>query len=81
MGRRPSETVLDCFQTDIDALSDYLADKPYFLGDRLRSVDASLYAMLRHVADQPQQWPGTGYIAAKRNLTGYLDRIREQYKI
>ncbi len=42
MGRRCSEVVQDCFRADVDAISDQLADKPYFLGDRLRSLDASV---------------------------------------
>ncbi|MBS0252891.1 MAG: glutathione S-transferase family protein [Proteobacteria bacterium] len=81
MGRRRSETVLDCFRTDIDAISDRMGDNPYFLGDKPRSLDASVYAMLRHIADQPQQWPGTGYVNGKPNLVDYLDRIRGTYKI
>jgi glutathione S-transferase len=81
MGRRSSAIVQDCFRTDIDALSDYLADKPYFLGDKLRSLDASIYAMLRHVADQPQQWPGSGYVASKPNIVAYLDRIRAAHGV
>ncbi|MFT3731173.1 MAG: glutathione S-transferase C-terminal domain-containing protein [Hyphomicrobium sp.] len=81
MGRRPCEVVFDCFRSDIDAVADYLGDKPYFMGDRLRSIDASVYAMLRHLIDQPHQWPGTGYVAGKRNLAAYVDRIRQEHNI
>src|SRR5260221_14368872 len=81
MGRRNAEVVCEFFKADIDALSDYLADKPYFLGDRLHSIDASVYSTVRHIADQPQQWLGTGYVQSKPNLVAYLDRIRQQYDI
>ena len=81
MGRRCSGTVLDCFHTDIDAISDYLGDKPYFLGERLHAIDASIYAMLRHIVDQPQQWPGSGYVKSKPNLVAYLDRIRDEHNV
>jgi len=81
MGRRCSETVLDCFRTDIDGISNFLADKPYFLGDSLHAIDASVYAMLRHIADQPHQWPGSGYVKEKPNLATYLDRIRREYGV
>ncbi len=81
MGRRNAEVVCEFFKADIDALSDYLADKPYFLGDRLHSIDASVYSTVRHIADQPQQWLGTGYVQSKPNLVAYLDRIRKQYDI
>ncbi|MGH3555966.1 MAG: iIsoprene-epoxide--glutathione S-transferase [Mycobacterium sp.] len=81
MGRRSAEVVYDFFRADIDALSDFLDTKPYFMGDKLRSVDASVYSTLRHVADQPQQWLGSGYAQSKPNVVSYMDRIRDEYKV
>jgi len=81
MGRRNAEVVAEFFRTDIDALSDFLGDSEYFLGDQLRSIDATVYAILRHIADQPQQWLGAGYVQTKPNLVDYLDRMRTQYGI
>jgi isoprene-epoxide---glutathione S-transferase len=81
MGRRSPEVVFDFFRADIDALSDYLGDNEYFLGNRLRSLDASVYSSLRHVTDQPQQWLGTGYVATKPNLVDYMNRIRKEYGV
>jgi glutathione S-transferase len=81
MGRRAPEVVADFFRADIDALSDFLDTKPYFLGDSLHSIDASVYSTLRHIADQPQHWLGTGYVQSKPNLVAYLARIRDQYEI
>jgi glutathione S-transferase len=81
MGRRSAEVVYDFFKADIDALSDFLAEKPFFLGAKLHSIDASVYSTLRHVSDQPQQWLGTGYVHTKANLVDYMDRIRKQYDI
>jgi glutathione S-transferase len=81
MGRRSAEVVAEFFRADIDALSDFLADKDFFLGDKLHSIDASVYSTLRHIADQPQQWLGSGYVQSKANLVDYMDRIRKQYDI
>ncbi|KXF49857.1 glutathione S-transferase [Rhodococcus sp. SC4] len=81
MGRRSAEVVVEFFRADIDALSDFLADKDFFLGDKLHSIDASVYSTLRHIADQPQQWLGSGYVQSKANLVDYMDRIRKQYDI
>ncbi|AHK30788.1 glutathione S-transferase [Rhodococcus opacus PD630] len=81
MGRRSAEVVVEFFRADVDALSDFLADKDFFLGDKLRSIDASVYSTLRHIADQPQQWLGSGYVQSKANLVDYMDRIRKQYDI
>ncbi|ROZ52968.1 glutathione S-transferase family protein [Rhodococcus sp. WS1] len=81
MGRRSAEVVDEFFRADIDALSDFLGDKPFFLGDKLHSIDASVYSTLRQIADQPQQWLGTGYVQSKQNLVDYMDRIRKQHDI
>ncbi|GAF48631.1 MULTISPECIES: iIsoprene-epoxide--glutathione S-transferase [Rhodococcus] len=81
MGRRSAEVVVEFFRADVDALSDFLGDKAFFLGDKLHSIDASVYSTLRHIADQPQQWLGSGYVQSKQNLVDYMDRIRKQYDI
>lgn len=81
MGRRPDEEVLAFFEADLDALSTFLGDKPYFMGDRLRSIDASLYSTFRHVTDSPWDWAGRDYARGKTNLVEYADRIRDEFKV
>ena len=81
MGRRDTPTVLAFYQADIDALGDYLGAKEYFMGGKVSTVDAALYATLRHCVDQPQRWEGTGYIEGKRNLVTYMERMRKQFGI
>lgn len=81
IGRRDSDCVLSFYKSDIDALSDFMGSKTFLLGDQARGIDASVYAMLRHLIDQPQKWPGTGYIESKTNLVSYLERMRDQYKV
>ncbi len=81
MGRRTSEAVQEFFRADIDALSDYLGDKTYFTGDKLRALDASVYSTLKHIALQPHPWPGTGYVQTKPNLMGYINRLTEQFGV
>ena len=81
MGRRTSEEVFELFKADIDALSDFLGEKEYFLGSKIHSIDASLYSSLRHVTDQPQQWAGTGYTDTKPNLVDYMARVRKVHGI
>lgn len=81
MGRRTSEVVQDVFRLDIDAMSDYLGDKTYFTGDTLRAVDATVYSTIKHIANQPHPWPGTGYVQTKPNLVAYVDRIHSQFGV
>lgn len=79
MGRRDSATVLKVYKDDIDTVSAFLGNKQYFLGDKVHTIDACAYAMLRHLTDQPQKWPGTGYLEGKPNIVAYLDRMRKEY--
>ncbi|WP_182378904.1 glutathione S-transferase C-terminal domain-containing protein [Nocardioides sp. WS12] len=81
MGRRSSEAVQVVFRLDVDALADYLGDKTYFTGDALRTVDATVYSTLKHIANQPHPWPGTGYVQTKPNLVAYLERLETQFGI
>lgn len=81
MGRRDVDTVLGFYQTDIDALSDFLGDKKYFFGDNPTTVDAGIFAMLQHLTRQPQKWKGTGYLEGKQNLMDYLGRFDKSFKV
>jgi glutathione S-transferase len=81
MGRRNDQQVFEFYQEDINALSDFLADKPFFMGDIPRSLDASAYSSLRHVMDVPFDWPGVAYARSKPNLVAYIDRMRTTYGI
>ena len=82
MGRRPDDEVLAFLKTDVDALSDFLGDRPYFMGDKLRSVDATIYSTIRHVADQPwEDFAGRDYIRGKANLMAYAERLRDEFKV
>ena len=79
MGRRDSGVVLDFYEADIDAVASFVADKKYFLGDEVHTIDACAYSMLRHLSDQPQKWPGKGYLEGKSNIVAYLDRMRHEF--
>lgn len=81
MGRRGHDAVLEVYRQDIDAVADFLGDNKYFMGTKVTSLDACAYAMLRHLTDQPQKWPGTGYLEEKKNLVGYLERMRKEFEI
>jgi isoprene-epoxide---glutathione S-transferase len=76
MGRRSSADVLAVFKVDIDALSDRLGAGPYFMGDKIRSIDATVYAMLIHILGVPFAWAGKDYALQKPNLVDYCARIK-----
>ncbi len=75
MGRLPSERVYARANDDVDALSDFLADKPYFMGDVPRTIDANVFAVLKHVADAPFEFPTRELVRSRPNLVAYIDRL------
>jgi glutathione S-transferase len=81
MGLRSDDDVQQCLREDVDALADYLADKPFFLGAEPSSFDATIYATVRHIADSPWDWPGRDHLRGRRNLMAYAARMRERFEI
>lgn len=81
MGRRTDDEVLGFYEDDIDALSDFLGDKAFLLGDVPRTVDATVYSTVRHVLDQPQKWAGADYARERLNLVAYAERMRDRFGI
>jgi isoprene-epoxide---glutathione S-transferase len=79
MGRRPAKEIFEVFKTDLDAVSDYLGDKPFFLGARPHWIDAAVYSHVGHVTFVPFDWAGRAYAQSKKNLVNYLHRMREQF--
>ena len=64
---------------DLDALSDWLADSPFFMGDRPTSVDAVLYASLLQTYATPCVSPVVEHARTKENLEAYFNRLHAEY--
>ncbi|MGQ0619264.1 MAG: iIsoprene-epoxide--glutathione S-transferase [Panacagrimonas sp.] len=79
--RLPKETLYARARQDVDALSDVLGDRPFFMGDCPRWIDASVLAILRHVIDAPFSFDTRHYAAGKRNLIAYMERMKARYGI
>jgi glutathione S-transferase len=78
MMRHSVDEVWHIGKTDVTAMADFLADKPYFLGDRPSSLDAVAYATLGGLQggfDTPMRQ----HIQAHANLVAYCKRIQERY--
>jgi len=81
MGRRSDDEVYKLAEDDLDAISNFLGDKPFFMGDKPRAIDADLYSMLRHSLYVPFASRAKDYGLAKTNLTAYCHRMNEKYNI
>jgi isoprene-epoxide---glutathione S-transferase len=78
MGRRDEDCVLEFYKADIDALSDFLGEKKYLMGEKVHTIDARVHSMLSHLTQQPMKWKGTGYIESKKNLVAYKERMQSE---
>ena len=66
-------------KVDLDALSDFLADKPYFMGDKPTSLDASAFGILINTVHGPIESPVKEYGKLKKNLIAYCDRMMTEF--
>ncbi len=79
MGRHQTEEISMLGKQDIDALSDFLDNKPYFFGDQPTSLDACAFGMLINIIDCPIESPLKLYGLTKENLNIYVNRISQTY--
>jgi glutathione S-transferase len=78
-GRHSAEEVHAIGTADLCAVSDFLADKPFFFGDEPTGVDATAYAYLAHIIDFPIDSPSTQVARGRQNLVDYCRRMRARY--
>lgn len=79
MGRHAPEEIIAIGCRDLTALADYLADKPYLMGDRPTSLDAAGYAFLANLLWVPLDSSLKRHAAARANLGDYCARMKARY--
>lgn len=79
MGRHAQDEVYQLGAQDVHALSEYMGDKPFFMGDQPASVDASVYAFLQHILKMPYESALKQSITQCDNLVAYCQRIEADY--
>ena len=79
MGRHTEEEIYHLGKKDIRVLSDVLADKPYFMGDKPTSLDASAFGLLVNLLCAPIESPVKDYAGSQQNLVVFCDRILQEY--
>lgn len=66
-------------KSHLDAASELMGDHEYFFGESPRSLDATVWAFLACTAGFPGESGITAHLATKKNLTAYVDRVRERH--
>ncbi len=78
-GRMTTQEAFALGMEDVDALADFLADKPYFLGCKPTSLDASAYGILVNTLGCPIESPLKDHALSKQNLVDYCDRMQQEF--
>ncbi len=79
MGRHSTQEIYAIAARDITALSDFLADKPYFMGDEPCALDASAYAFLANIVWVPMASALQQHALQYPRLEVYCRRMRSRY--
>ncbi|HEY9689878.1 MAG TPA: glutathione S-transferase family protein [Coleofasciculaceae cyanobacterium] len=75
LGRLSSEELLQLIAADLQALSDFLADKPFFMGDRPTTLDATAYGHIGNFIQPPYDSPIVDFARQKTNLCEHYQRM------
>jgi glutathione S-transferase len=78
-GRHTGEEIVASAVQDLDALQGVLGARPYFCGEKPRSVDAVAYGMLGSLLLAPFPGPLQDAVRQRAPLVGYVERMRERY--
>ena len=79
IGEHSADEILAIGKRDVDALSDFLADKPYFLGEAPTTLDASAFGMLSNIVWPPIESPLKTHTQGLENLVAFCQRVLERY--
>ncbi len=79
MGKHSSAEIYAIGLADLGALSDFLADKPFFLGSDPTTLDASAYGILANILGSPFDSPLKERVRQLNNIVAYCDRMRDRY--
>lgn len=79
LGRHPEDEVFTLGREDIDALSIFLGDKSYFMGNRPTSLDATAFGILVNTVACPIESPIKEYALAQQNIPAYCARMQNEY--
>jgi glutathione S-transferase len=77
-GRHSHDEVMAMGAGDLEACGELLGDQPYLLGERIRTVDCTLFAFLEATVGFPVDTP-CKQAANRPNLVAYRQRIRDKY--
>jgi glutathione S-transferase len=77
MGRHGTEEIRKIALDDLKAVAAFLGDKPYFMGDKPRTIDATAHAFLGAALFLPIKGPLKAELDKLANLKAYCQRMHQ----
>jgi glutathione S-transferase len=78
LGRHTRKEVYEIGRRDLKAISSFLADKPFLMGDQWMAIDATLYAFLTTILKQPIDSELKAAVMDCANLVAYSKRLDKE---
>jgi glutathione S-transferase len=79
MGRHAAQEIYVIGCRDVTAVADFLADKPFMLGERPTSLDAIAHAFLANLLWAPVDSPIRRHALTRPSLEAYCQRMKARY--
>lgn len=79
IGRHSRDEIAAIGRADVGSIAEFLADKPFLMGDAPTRIDAVAYGLLANIAAVPIDSPVRDEIHGRPNLHAYVERVREKY--
>jgi len=78
-GRHSPDEILSIGKAHIDAIVQFLGEKAYFFGDKVTSIDATLYGLMASLIIPPIPSPLQEYAKLQPSLVAYCQRIKSTF--
>ena len=79
LGRHSREELYALGAADLRSIAGFLGDKPFFMGERATSADATVYAWLSSILDTSLASPLQDAARAHATLVSYTARLGQHY--
>ncbi|MEZ5650951.1 MAG: glutathione S-transferase family protein [Burkholderiaceae bacterium] len=79
MGRHSAEEIYAIGKRDVDALADFLGEKPFMMGEQPTSIDATVHAFMANLLWVPADSPVQRHARTRPNLEAYCQRMKARF--
>ena len=79
MGRHSPDEIYAIGKADLTALAEFLGAKPFMMGERPSSLDATAYASFANILWVPQETPLKTHLRQHPHVEAYCQRMKARY--